>query len=191
MPEIPGDSRLPWVTLASERIYQNPWYALRQDRVRTHTGAEITYTYMEHPGAVAVVPLTLEGEIVLIRSYRHTVKDWCWEVPMGGRDTDDLETAARRELREEIGGVCDSLTHVNFFYGNNGVSNIRCDVFLARGVRLGESQPEDAELIEIHPLPQKTVFRMARSGKITDGMSALALFLCEPLLKTPADFSFS
>jgi len=74
----------PWDTLSSERIYKNPWYALRQDRVRTHTGKQITYTFMEHPGAVAVVPVTDNGEIILIKSYRYTVKDWCWEVPMGG-----------------------------------------------------------------------------------------------------------
>ncbi len=183
MPEIPEGSRSPWVTLDSERIYQNPWYAIRQDRVRTHTGAEITYTYMEHPGAVAVVPLTPAGEIVLIRSYRYTVKDWCWEIPMGGCDDADLSVVARRELLEEIGGVPESLEYVNFFYANNGVSDIRCDVFLARGVQLGERHPEDAELIEVHPRPQADVFRMARRGQITDGMSALALFLCEPLLR--------
>lgn len=182
MPEISAGSSSPWVTLASERIYQNPWFALRQDQVRTHTGAQITYTYMEHPGAVAVVPVTPAGEIVLLRSYRYTVKDWCWEVPMGGRDDDDLEAVARKELLEEAGGVCDTLEYVNFFYANNGVSNIRCDVFLARGVQLGESQPEDAELIEIHCFPKDEVFRMARAGEITDGMSALTLFLCEPLL---------
>ena len=74
----------PWDTLSSKRIYENPWYALREDQVRTHTGKQITYTYMEHPGAVAVVPISPSGEIILIRSFRYTVKDWCWEVPMGG-----------------------------------------------------------------------------------------------------------
>ena len=76
----------PWEPLSSKKIYENSWNALRQDQVRTHTGKQITYTYMEHPGAVAVVPVTTDGEIVLIKSYRYTVKDWCWEIPMGGRD---------------------------------------------------------------------------------------------------------
>ncbi len=183
MTEISEGSRSPWKTLSSERIYENPWYALRQDRVRTHTEKQITYTYMEHPGAVAVVPVTPEGEIILIKSYRYTVKDWCWEVPMGGRDHEDLEVVARKELLEEVGGVCQSLDYINYFYANNGVSDIRCDIFLAKEVEMGASQPEDAELIEIDIFPKKEVFRMARTGEITDGMSALSLFLSEPYLK--------
>lgn len=179
MTEISEGSRFPWKTLSTEKIYENPWYALRQDQVQTHNGKQITYTYMEHPGAVAVVPVTPEGEIILIKSYRHTVKDWCWEIPMGGRDHEDLAIVARKELLEEVGGVCQSLDYVNFFYANNGVSDIRCDVFLARDVEMRANQPEDAELLEIHVLPKDEVFCMARAGKITDGMSALTLFLCE------------
>jgi ADP-ribose pyrophosphatase len=137
---------------------------------------------MEHPGAVAVVPITPTGEIILIESYRYTVKDWCWEVPMGGRDHDDLEVVARKELLEEVGGVCKQLEYVNFFYASNGVSDTRCDVFLARDVQLGANQPEDAELINIQVFSRDEVFGMARTGEITDGMSALSLFLCEPYL---------
>ncbi len=182
MPMESEQDHSPWETLSSERIYENPWYALRQDRVRTHTGAEITYTFMEHPGAVAVIPVTEQGEIVLIRSYRYTVKDWCWEIPMGGRDHEELTVVARKELLEEVGGVCQQLDYLNYFYANNGVSDIRCDVFLAQKVTLGLSKPEDSELIEIRILPKDEVFRMARAGLITDGMSALSLFLCEPHL---------
>jgi ADP-ribose pyrophosphatase len=137
---------------------------------------------MEHPGAVAVVPITRDDQIILIRSYRYTVKDWCWEVPMGGRDHNDLEVVARKELLEEVGGVCERLEYVNYFYANNGVSDIRCDVFLARGVKMMPNQPEDSELIEIKVFTKAEVFQMASTGKITDGMSALSLFLCEPFL---------
>lgn len=172
----------PWKTLSSKRIYENPWYALRQDQVQTHTGSQITYTFMEHPGAVGVVPVTQQGDIVLIRSYRYTVKAWCWEIPMGGRDHHDLTVVARKELLEEVGGVCQQLDYVNYFYANNGVSDIRCDVFLAQEVSLDQSQPEDGELIEIKVFPKNEVIRMAHAGEITDGMSALSLLLCEPYL---------
>lgn len=172
----------PWMRLSSEEIYRNCWYSLRQDQVRTHTGDEITFTYMEHPGAVAIVPVTTEGDIVLIKSYRYAVKDWCWEIPMGGRDLEDLERVARKELLEEVGGICQTLKYINFFYANNGVSDIRCDVFLAQAVKLNKNKPEDTEVIEVHLFPQSEVFRMVRSGKITDGMSALSLILCEPYL---------
>ena len=50
---------LPWDTLQSKLIHKNPWYKLRQDQVLTHTGVEATYTFVDHPGAVAIVPVTL------------------------------------------------------------------------------------------------------------------------------------
>ena len=137
---------------------------------------------MEHPGAVAIVPVTADQNIVLIRSYRYTVKDWCWEIPMGGRDHEDLEVVAKKELLEEIGGVTSNLEYISNFYANNGVSDIRCDVFLARDVEFGDNHPEAAELIEIEVFPKNEVFRMAYAGEITDGMSALSLFLCKKYL---------
>ena len=179
MKPISKGEKSPWETLESKKIYENDWYALRQDKVRTHTGDQITYTFMEHPGAVAIVPVTDDQKIVLIRSYRYTVKDWCWEIPMGGRDHEDPGIVARKELLEEIGGVTENLEYISFFYANNGVSDIRCDVFLARDVEFGNNQPEAAELIEIQVFPKIEVFRMAYAGEIKDGMSALSLFLCE------------
>ena len=180
-PILKGE-KSPWETLKSKKIYENDWYALRQDQVRTHTGDQITYTFMEHPGAVAIVPVTADQNIVLIRSYRYTVKDWCWEIPMGGRDHEDLEVVAKKELLEEIGGVTSDLEYISYFYANNGVSDIRCDVFLARDVEFGDNQPEAAELIETKVFPKNEVFRMAYAGEITDGMSALSLFLCKKYL---------
>jgi len=89
---------------------------------------------------------------------------------------------ARKELLEEVGGVCQQLEYIQKFYANNGVSDICCDVFLARGVALGISEPEDSELIEIHVFSKDEVYRMARAGQINDGMSALSLFLSESYL---------
>ena len=63
----------PWQTLDTTRLWESKWYNLRQDRVRIHTGNEVTYTYQEHPGAVFIVPVTPEGKIVLVRQYRHPV----------------------------------------------------------------------------------------------------------------------
>ncbi len=62
-----------WQTLESRSLWQSQWYNLRQDRVRTQAGHEFTYTVVDHPGAVWVVPVPVEGQVVLIRSYRYPV----------------------------------------------------------------------------------------------------------------------
>ena len=178
-----GERQKPWQTLGTTWLWESRWYNLRQDRVRIHTGDEITYTFQEHPGAVFIVPVTVAGEVVLLRQYRYPVREWLWEVPAGAVDGDeDLEAAARRELAEEIGGTAAEMRHVGHFFAASSISNLRDDVFLATGVRLGQSVREPTELIEIRTVPLAEALAMARRGEIKDGESALALLWCEPLL---------
>jgi ADP-ribose pyrophosphatase len=174
-----------WETLDSQILWQSRWYKLRQDQVRSQTGYEFTYTLIDHPGAVWVVPLTGEGQVVLIRSYRYCVDDWCYEVPAGGLSAGlTPEEVACRELSEEIGGTAADVRCVGQFYTSNGISNEIAYVYLATGVELGESHPEPTELMEIRLVPVEVALRMAREGEITDGPSALALLWCEPLLQS-------
>jgi len=172
----------PWKTISSEIIHENPWFAIKQDQVLTHTGKQITYTYLNHPGAIAIVPVTPDGRIILIRQYRYTVKDWCWEIPMGGKENLDSLKIAHKELWEEVGGTSENIRFVTSFYVSNGVSDICCEVFLALDVKTEKNHPEEAELIRVVPKPKDEVIRMAREGQITDGLSALAILLCEALL---------
>jgi ADP-ribose pyrophosphatase len=172
-----------WETLSTRFLWQSRWYNLRQDRLRAPDGHEFTYTLVDHPGAVWVVPVTSDGKLVLIWQYRYTVADWCYEVPAGGLSPDLMpEEVAQRELLEEVGGTAADLRYVGQFYTSNGISNEVAYVYLATGVELGETYREPTELMEIRLVPVEEALRMARSGEIADGPSALALLWCELLL---------
>ena len=179
----PLGASLGWQRLETSRPYQSRWHNLRRDEVRLPTGEEITYTYQEHPGFVAVVPVTTDGQVVMIRSYRYTVDDWCWELPAGGlgdKPGVPLVEVAQQELAEETGGISQVIEEVGWFYTMNGTSSARCTVFLARGVVLsGLPQLESTEHSEVHLVPLAQALQMARDGRITDGDSALALLRCE------------
>jgi ADP-ribose pyrophosphatase len=185
-----------WETLDSRYLWKSHWYNLRQDRLRTPSGHEFTYTLVDHPGAVWVVPVTVDRKVALVWQYRHTVDDWCYEVPAGGlgarldqsqRTPDSRlvqsEEVARRELLEEVGGTAAELHYVGQFYSSNGISNEVAYVYLATGVQLGETHREPTEMMEMCLVPLEEALRMARKGEISDGPSALALLWCEPLLK--------
>ncbi|HEX6817730.1 MAG TPA: NUDIX hydrolase [Ktedonobacterales bacterium] len=160
------------------------WYSVRRDSVQTHTGEQISYTYVEHPGAVYVVPVTGEGVVLLIRQYRYPVHDWLWEVPSGGIEVgEDGATAAARELAEEVGATSPEIQPVAAFYTSAGISNERSEVYLATQVTLGQSHREATELLRVVPLPLDVALRMAHAGEMTDAQSALALLLCEPYLR--------
>ena len=172
-----------WEKLESKYLWQSQWYNLRQDRLRTLGGDEFTYTLIEHPGAVWIVPVTVDFQIALIWNYRYTVDAWCYEVPAGGLGPGgNPEEVARRELLEEVGGTAAELHLIGQFYTSNGVSDEVAYVYLATGVELGEPQREPTELMEMHLVSVDEAMRMARDGEISDGPSALALLWCEHLL---------
>ena len=172
-----------WETLNSRLIWESRWYNLRQDRLRTQDGHEFTYTLVDHPGAVWIVPVTSQGQVVLVWQYRYTVGEFCMEVPAGGLSPGlTPEEAALRELLEEVGGRAAELRYVGQFYTSNGISNEVAYVYLATGVELGDTRREPTELMEIRLVSVEKALRMAREGDIADGPSALALLWCESLL---------
>jgi ADP-ribose pyrophosphatase len=173
-----------WQTLSTRFLWQSRWYNLRQDRLRALDGHEFTYTFVDHPGAVWIVPLTTERRVVLICQYRYAVDEFCMEVPAGGLPPGlTPKEAAQRELLEEVGGTATDLRYVGQFYTSNGISNEVAYIYFASGVELGDTHREPTELMEISLLPVEEALRRAREGGISDGPSALALLWCEPLMR--------
>ena len=178
----PEGKKIGWHLLNTKRIYQSPWYNLRQDIVSLSNGKQLNYTYVEHPGAVFIVPITINQEVILIRSYRYTIDDWCWEVPAGGLgDKTGLlpEEVACQELAEEIGGEATILESLGWYYMANGFAQLKNYLFLAHDVTVNQQpQREDSEIIDrFKPFPLKQVLDMVKNGDIRDGESAFAIML--------------
>jgi ADP-ribose pyrophosphatase len=175
-----------WQLVESRTSYENKTCRLREDRVELKNGDSTDYAYLERADAVIVVPVTENGDIVLVKQYRYPVDEWCLEVPAGGtHDTGSksLEEVARKELREEIGATCAKLTYVTCFYSAPAFSDEKCHVFVADGVKL-ENQPqrEASESIETRAVPVSEALELARRGELKSAPCALAVLLCEGLL---------
>lgn len=177
---------LGWQLRGTSYPYRDQYLALRRDELTWPDGTPGSYVTIEIHPVVVVVPVTVDGEIVLIRQYRYTVDDWVWEVPAGGShdfDGDDLADLVRRELREEIGGEATEITHLGVYHPAIGKLNADFHLYLATGVSLGEAEPEVGEMIQIHIVPVEQALAMARDGTIASSSSAYALLRCEPLLR--------
>jgi rSAM/selenodomain-associated transferase 1 len=173
--------------VASELVAGNPWRALLDDRLLDADGRERSYTYLAVPRAVFCVAATDGGDLVLVRQYRHPVRDWTLEVPAGS--VGDGETpldAARRELLEETGGAAREWRHLATFFPSTGHLSLRADVFLAAGVVIGEPDPDEGENVEVVCMPIAAGLRLARAGGFLDGQTALALLLAAPDLERAA-----
>jgi len=169
-----------WTRRASRYLFESRWFRLRQDEVSLPTGEQITYTMIEHPGYVMVVPLLGDGRVILERVYRYTVQETVLECPSGGLDGDTPEFGARRELEEETGWVADSLAPLGSFYGSNGISDERFHLFLATELsQSGRMNREPTEQIELELIPLRHAVELALSGEVEDAPSALALILAQ------------
>jgi ADP-ribose pyrophosphatase len=152
-----------------------PWLTVREAVV--HHGADLTsWYYVDHPGCALVLPVTADGRIALIRTWRVAVRQWCWEAPAGRIEPGELPAeAARRELLEEIGGTCEGLLRLGEVFASSGSSNERVHVFVAQRVRLGNSSPDAEERIELQLVTPGHALDLARAGRIEDAPTALAI----------------
>jgi len=178
----PEAEKLGWAVNKTHLLFESQWYNLRQDKLTLPNQDRITYTYIEHPGAVFVVPLTSHGEIILIHSYRYPIDAWCWEVPagnMGDQAERSPEEVARQELKEEIGATCRTLECLGKYSLANGFGNIDGHFFLAKNVEMSDSQTLEAtEVIDAIALfPRSRVQQMIQDGVINDAESAFAILL--------------
>ena len=176
-----------WECLSTDFPYVYHMFRVRQDQVRWPDGHTSPYAYLQASGAVWIVPVTVDRQVVLIHQLRYTIADWCWEVPAGGSHdfTGTPLELAKRELAEEIGGTSDNWLYVGSFRPGVSIIDQVCHIILARDVRLDrEPQREPGEIIEVHLVSVERALEMARNGEMVDGTSALALLRCEPYLQS-------
>jgi ADP-ribose pyrophosphatase len=171
----PGAERV----LHSERVFAGRLLNLRVDRVALPNGRETTREVVEHPGAVAIVPLHDDGRVVLVRQYRHAVGRSLLEIPAGTLDQgeESAEAAAARELQEETGYRAARLTPLATFYPAPGFATERMTVFLATGLTDGDPGQMEDENITVEMVPLAELPALLARGEIADAKTLVGLLL--------------
>lgn len=159
-------------TLSSQMIYRGKILNLRVDQVELPNGKQTSREVVEHAGAVAVVPLTGENEVLLVRQYRHPAAEVLLEVPAGKLEKgEDPGLCAVRELREETGYRAGEMRLLFSFFTTPGFSSEKMYLYLARDLEyLGES-PDDDEFIDLRRTPLESALDMVSRGEICDAKS--------------------
>ena len=122
----------PFKTVSSRTVWSCPWYGVRQDELILPNGGTAVYNTVTKSAAVWILPVLRDGRIAMLYTYRHTVDDWCWEIPAGGvKPGQSLEEAALAELREEVGGTPEKLEYIQQFYTANGICDEIGHVFFS------------------------------------------------------------
>lgn len=155
-----------------ELVYQGAIIDVYKDVVVLPNGGFETWDYVEHrKGAAAVVPITLDGKILLVKQYRPSLERYTWELPAGARKTteeDFLETA-KRELLEETGYMSNDIVHLMTLRTTVAFCNEKIEVFLASDCfQERPQQLDDAENIEVEEWNVEAVLEKIYSGEIQD-----------------------
>jgi ADP-ribose pyrophosphatase len=173
-----------WSRTSSRYLFQSRWYAVRQDALISPEGEAITYTVVEHPGFVVIVPLLPDRRVVMERIYRYPLQRVNLECPSGGLDGEEPERAARRELEEETGYRAGRLIDLGKYAASSGISDEEFSVFLATDVSAdGLLRREITEDIEIELIPLAELRAQVLRGEITDAPSALAILLASEVVE--------
>lgn len=175
------------VELESTQAYHGHLLDVRVDRVRQPDGREATREYIRHQGAVVVVPILDNGELVFERQFRYPLRRVFLEFPAGKIEADeDVLMTGQRELLEETGYTASDWRHLGVLHPCIGYSDERIEIFSARGLqRTPEGQRLDqGEFVELLTLSLDAALEAVRHGEITDGKTIAALFWAEKIMRS-------
>jgi len=164
--------------IESQIVFSGKILHVRLDRVLLPNGQESTREVVDHPGAVALVPVTDDGRVILVRQYRYPVEEILLEIPAGKLDSGETpEECAVRELEEETGFRAGKLEKLTSFYSAPGFTNEILHIYLARELKEVEQKLDGDEFLTVEFYTAEDIKELRASNKIKDGKTMLGLLL--------------
>jgi ADP-ribose pyrophosphatase len=173
-------------TVTSSNIaYRSLWMIVFEDQVRKSDGRTGMFNRIDVRNSSIIIPLFKDGSILMVENYRHGAGANLLELPGGLIDADEEPlVAAKRELLEETGYQCSTISYINWTYTWPGRTTQKNFVFLAKGLKkIRKPNLEEFEYSKIRKLTRETVIQEIRSGNIKSSISISAI------LYTLGDFS--
>ena len=159
-----------------QTLYEGKRVNLEMHHLQLDDGRRIEKEVLIHNGAVVILPFLNADTILLIRNRRYTVNETLIELPAGGLEKGEIPiNAAGRELAEETGYVAGRLQRLLDFYASPGIITEKMHTFAAYDLRPVNQALEDAEEIEVLPVPFADALRMIQERRIVDGKTIATL----------------
>ena len=170
--------------VASATVFEGKLLRVKCDAIRLPDGKPATREYIEHNGAVMIIPVLDTGELVMERQFRYVLHTHCLEFPAGKIDPGEEPLGtAKRELLEETGYVAREWTYLTTIHPTVAYSTERILIYLARGLEHRGSKLDEGEFLEVLNLPLDRLLELVRAGEISDVKTIIGVFWLEKLLR--------
>lgn len=177
------DAHLKETRLDGDIAYDGTLLKIHRDQVQLPDGSTSLREYIRHPGAVVIIPLLDDGQVLLERQFRYPNDQVFIELPAGKIDPNEEPLAcAKRELREETGYSAKEWQFVCTIHNAIAYSDEHLDIFLAKGLVAGDSQLDEGEFVELITATPAQMLDWVREGKITDVKTVIGAFWLDKML---------
>jgi ADP-ribose pyrophosphatase len=178
-----GDAHLAESTLTSALAYQGDFLQVWHDTVQLPNGKTAVREHIQHPGAVVVIPMLDNGDVILERQYRYPLARVFIEFPAGKLDhtngiAEDPLACGQRELREETGYTATDWAYAGHMHIAIGYTNEVIHIYFAKGLTRGERKLDDEEFLDVFSAKPSALMAWCAEGSVTDAKTlSCALWL--------------
>lgn len=163
-------------TLATEKIFSGRIIDLQVDEVELPDGNKSIRELVRHPGAVAIIAVTKERKLVLVRQYRKALDKTIVEIPAGKLERgEDPKRCAERELEEETGYKSSALQFIVSFYTSPGFADELVHIFFTDELESGQVNMDEDEFVEKLELTIEEALKLIETEEIHDAKTVYAI----------------
>ena len=178
--EDPRDDDIRECELTEDVLLHGRIFDVNRLVVRLPDNREATRDVVRHPGAVAIVALTDDGRICLVRQYRASLGRVTVEIPAGKLDPgEDPLVCARRELLEETGLTADRMAFLTTIATAVGFCDELIHIYMATGLHFAASDPDADEFINVDIVPLSELIDAVLDGRIEDSKTVVGALICD------------
>lgn len=163
-------------TVAVKNIYEGSIIRLDIHDVVLENQKSASREIITHNGGVGALPITGEGNVILVRQFRKPFEGYTLEIPAGKREKgEEPVKCALRELAEETGIKAGKLTFLVEMLPSPGYTNETVYIYLAEDLTFGEASTDEDEFIEVAEYPLDDAYELVKTGEIKDAKTVIAI----------------
>ena len=170
-------------TVSSELIFDGKIITVKKDKAELENGDVVTRELVVHPGGVCIVPVTDEGEILMVKQFRYPFQEALIELPAGKLEFgEDHREAGLRELREETGAVCEKFEYLGVCYPSVAYLTEKIHMYMATGLSFEQQDLDDDEFLDVLKIKLEDAVEMVMNNEIPDSKTQCAILKAARIL---------